>query len=94
MQKQYLFETDCVSASARHINDMRFHSKERTVTYATMRRHCEGLSQWAKDHGYGRDCGLSLPSDWAVSYHKSVYRKQPCYYLCWSSIEYVWVRRS
>jgi len=61
---------------------------EKQVTYRTMLRHCEGLSEWAAQHGYDRD--LPLSKDWAVSFHKSTFQDQPCYYLQWSGIEYIW----
>lgn len=36
--------------------------------------------------------GLRWKDDWAISYHKSVYRGEPCYYYCHSAIEYVFVK--
>ena len=65
----------------------------REVTYRTVLKHCDGLLEWAEGMSYFRhpSQGLTLKDDWAVSYHKSVYRGRPCYYVRHSSIEYIWV---
>jgi hypothetical protein len=80
------------------INDMRDHPSCRDVTYETMLRHCDLLS-WATEHNYdsrsnAKDShGLTLRNDWAVSYHRSVFQGQPCYFLVWSAIEFIWTRK-
>lgn len=90
------YKTCCVQASGRDINQMREHPKCREVSYRTMLKHCSGILDWAEQHNYDRrknaagSHGLTLKGDWAVSYHKSVYRGKPCYYLVWSSIEFIW----
>lgn len=58
------------------------------ITYRTMLRHCEGLLKWAESRGYDRH--LRLQNDWHVSFHKSTFQGQPCYFLQWSGIEYIW----
>ena len=62
------------------------------VTYRTFRKYAVGLDQWAKEKGYGDPPGLTLKRDWAVSYHKSKIMGQPCYYLRWSAIEFIWIQ--
>ena len=64
----------------------------KSVTYRTMLQHCEGLLEWARNQGYSRCStqGLTLRDDSYVSYWKSSFRGHPCYYLCWSKIEYIW----
>ena len=64
------------------------------VSYWEMLSHCEGMSDWARQHGYVRDCrqGLTLQRDWHVSHHKSTILGEPCYYLRWSAIEFIWVK--
>lgn len=42
-------------------------------------------------HEVGRQ-GLTLKKDWHVSYHKSTYQGRPCYFMCHSAIEYVFVK--
>jgi hypothetical protein len=86
---EYVFETDCISSDGESINDMRDHDDMVYVSYRTMRRRCVGLADKAKELGYGR--WLTLKGDWHVSYHRSIYRGRPCYYMVWSAIEYIWV---
>lgn len=63
------------------------------VTLATMRRNCIGLDAWAKAQGYESDKrrGLTLANDWHVSYHRSTYDGQRCYFVRWSGIEFIWL---
>ncbi len=61
----------------------------RPVSYRTILRHCEGLSDWAERMGYDRH--LRLRDDWSVSFWKSSYQGRPCYYVIHSAIEYIWV---
>lgn len=63
------------------------------VTLATMRRNCAGLDAWAKAKGYEKDArvGLTLKNDPYVSYHRSRYENQICYFLVWSAIEFIWL---
>jgi hypothetical protein len=97
MNKKYHYETCCVESDGQSINDMRDHPSCRDVTYGTMLRHCNGMLQWAIDHNYDSRSnaadshGLTLRSDWAVGYYRSVFRGRPCYYLVWSAIEFIWV---
>lgn len=92
-RKRYQYHTNCVSSTAEAIDDMT--ENARGVTYETVRKHCEGLRQWAESLGYSpasnRGCGLTLKDDYAVSFHKSRYEGKPCYYVRWSAIEYIWV---
>ena len=90
---KYRYYTNCVSSTARLINDMR--DTARDVTYRTVLRHCHGLLGWAKEMGYElrSNQGLTLKDDWHVSYHKSTYAGLPCYYVRHSAIEYIWVNR-
>jgi hypothetical protein len=89
--KPYRYETSCVESDGPSITAMAEAATD--VSYRTVLRRCEGLLEWAVGQGYKRrrDQGLTLRNDWCVSYHRSRYRGRPCYYLCWSSIEFVWV---
>jgi hypothetical protein len=92
--KSYTFETSCIDSTGEAIDEMRGHPDHREITYETMQRNCEGLLLWANSKGYEKRAnigsGLTLRSDPYVAYYKSVYRGQPCYYLVWSAIEWIW----
>ena len=62
------------------------------VVYETLRRRCVGLTEWARSKGYVRDSrvGLTLEKDFAVTFHRSTFRGESCYYVLWSGIEYIW----
>lgn len=90
----YLYECSCVDCTdVGALTEMIDSSNK--VSYLTMLKHCEGLLKWAAEHGYSHrsDQGVTLKKDWAVSYHKSTFRGAPCYYLCWSCIEFIWTLR-
>jgi hypothetical protein len=90
-QMKFRYATCCIEAKGEDITEMVDVAKD--ITYRAALRHMTGLLDWARAHGYeSRAPGLTLKSDWAVSFHKSIYRGQPCYYLRWSGIEYIWLR--
>ena len=80
---------DCVDA----LNYMTANAKD--VTYGTMLRNCDGLLDWAVEKGFSRrvnqGSGVTLRLDPYVSYHKSTFQGTPCFYLCWSGFEIIWV---
>lgn len=98
--KGYTYETCCMASAGNTllhgaaINDMRDHPKNREVQYETMLHHCAGLLDWSVKNGYELDRrrGLTLRSDCYVGYHKSFYKGQPCFYLVWSAIEFIWTK--
>lgn len=55
-----------------------------------------GDDQWARQQGYavGSERGLHLKDDGCVRYYRSTFRDKPCYYIDWSSYQYVWVNCS
>lgn len=85
--KQFQYETCCLNANGDDITEMVDGSHE--VTLAAIRQHCAGFAEWCTKMGYDSR-GLTIDRDWAVSYHKSVYRGKPCYYIYHSAIEYIW----
>ena len=88
VMKPFNYHTCCIDANGADINAMT--ARARTITYRTMLKYCDLIS-WAHEQGYGRRTpDLTLRRDWYVSYHKSVYRGQPCYYMCHSAIEFIW----
>lgn len=74
--------TDCVDDLDKMIEDAV------EVTYRTMHRNCVDLYPWAKAHNYGRH--FPLKKDWHVSYYRSKFKGEVCYFLVWSGIEYIW----
>ena len=92
--KMFTYATCCVNSTAEQIHAMV--AAERTVTLATLRRHCADLDDWARTMSYavGAERGLHLDKDWAVSYHKSRYDGRPCYYIDHSRIEHIWTPSS
>lgn len=92
--KDYVFETDCISSDGESITSMVDAAKQ--ISYETMLSHCD-LASWAVDHGYEPSSrqghGLTLKNDWHVGYFKSTYRGKPCYFLVWSAIEMVFVKK-
>jgi hypothetical protein len=89
---QYL--TCCVNSTYEKITAMT--ERARQVTYRTARRAIgsEAFDELCKAMGYVTGIergGLRIKNDYAVSFHKSVYDGQPCYYICQSAIEYIFV---
>jgi hypothetical protein len=85
------YHTCCVHSTAGAIHATV--DAARDVTLATIRRHCDGIDDWARAMSYaiGPERGLHLKDDWAVSYHRSVYCGNPCYYIQHSAIEHIWL---
>lgn len=88
------FLTDCAHSDGPSINAMT--AAARPVSFRTMSRVLgDAFVEKQKELGYdvGRERGgLRMSKDWAVSYAKSVYRGQPCYYFRWSAIEHIFVQ--
>ena len=93
---KFKFHTDCVSSDGESINNMVDHDKQRDITRNTFLKYVckEDLQQLEDNFGYSRHYkqGLIMANDWHVSYHKSFYRGKPCYYLCHSAIEYIFIK--
>ena len=47
------------------------------------------LNELFPDYCKRKDQGLTMRDDWHISYHRSMYNKQRCYFLVHSAIEYV-----
>lgn len=95
MSKKYFYRTCCVQCDSIIDRDKlnKMVDDPQDITYRTMLKHCHGLLDWAVEHNYDRrsDQGLTLRNDWHVSYHKGVWGNEPCYFLKWSGIEFIWV---
>jgi hypothetical protein len=92
--RHYTYNTSCVDSvfvSALHA----MIDEAREVTLETIRRHCVGIEMWEKSMGYdiqNERGGRRLKNDPHVSYHKSVFRGRPCFYIRHSAIEYIWTK--
>jgi hypothetical protein len=86
----FTYETCCVNSTYEHIHAMV--EREKDVSYKTIRKHCSELREWAEGMGYEwiGNKGLKLKDDYAVSFHKSVYRGRRCYFIRHSAIEHIW----
>jgi hypothetical protein len=86
---KYRYLTCCVHSTAEKIGAMV--DAARIVSFRTVARHCADLHEWARSMSYavGAERGLHLKDDWAVSYYKSCYDGQPCYYIAHSAIEHI-----
>ena len=91
MSKKYI--TNCVHSTCQSIVDMI--NQEETITRATFCKHVDkkDREKLEKSLGYavGKEGGLHMKEDWAVSYHKSEFEDKPCVYFTWSAIEYIFV---
>ncbi len=86
---------DFVGDEVEHLLAMLDSESETEATLATLRRNCgtAAIGDWAKQHGYERSKrrGLTMANDFAISYHRSIYRGRRCYFIRWSAIEFIWV---
>lgn len=66
-----------------------------TISRRTFLKHVcrEELREIERSLGYSDHWkqGLTMPADWAVSYHRSKYLGKRVYYFDWSCIEYVFI---
>ena len=88
--RNFHYITNCVNSTARAIQNMV--DNEITVTWQTLIKHIpiqEIQSIFPNYQWLGR--GLHLKNDYAVSFHRSKFKGQRCYYICHSCIEYVFV---
>jgi len=92
LQKCYSFATRCVEAEGPDISEMVDNADD--VSFDEVRDNVKEptLDDWAQDMGYELDPedGLTLEDDWAVSFHRGVFRGRPAYYVVHSGIEHIW----
>jgi hypothetical protein len=83
------YKTNCVSSTAKKINDMVDQSRE--ISYKTFRKYVN-WKEVSKMFGcalHPKKPGVMLCNDWCVRFFKSKYEGEPCYYVQHSAIEYV-----
>ena len=84
------YVTNCVQErSVSALNDMI--DSARSVTWATIKKHCAGLQEFCADLGYTPGEELQIDTDWHVRFYKSKFKGRPCYYVDHSSIEYIFL---
>ncbi len=94
--KEYYFKTDCIHSDSESINKMRDQAIK--ISYKTILRHCNNLKEIATNLNYDlrknakNSHGITLFNDWAVSFYKSKYRNEPCYYFLYSGVEFIWTK--
>lgn len=92
-KREYIFAFDCVSSTAKIINDIKDNSKE--ITYKTFLKYVsyDHLLEIFPFYDKYPNCGgLMIKNDWCIAYYKSKYKGNTCYYLVHSAIEYVFVK--
>ncbi len=91
MDKTFQYVGNCISARENDIRDMVDESL--TITRKTFLQHVDYetvMKDIEEQLGYVTSGpGLHMAGDWAVSYYRSFYRGERCYYFDWSSIEYI-----
>jgi len=95
MSKKYTYEASCPELAERVDALDAMIDEAIESTYEAMLRACNGLLEWSQAHEYDlrKDQGLTLKNDWHVEYYRSVFEKKPCYFLRWSAMEFIWVKR-
>ena len=85
----YTFLTSCVHGDVDALEAMI--DRARQITWPTFRHRVPlgEIEELFPTYSY-RGVGLHIKDDWAVSFWKSKYKGQLCYYLEHSCIEYIW----
>lgn len=104
-KKTFHYLTNCVHSTAEKINAMTDQARE--ITYETFIAHVE-ISELQQTYPFTTytyrgelrnpyteelTSSLYLKRDRYVTFHKSVYDGQPCYYICHSGIEFIFVEQ-
>lgn len=65
------------------------------ISYRTFFKYCD-LEYARTMLGYEKYAcqGLTLKGDWHITYHRSKFKGKRCYYLCHSSIEYIFIEEA
>ena len=88
--RDYVFATTCVDADGDDIQEMARVATQ--ISIHTFAKHVP-LQEVRNMLGYERRRQPTLAQDWAIGWYRSVYRGCPCYYVRWSGIEHIWIRR-
>ena len=88
-QEKYQYIGCCVHLPAEDVIDMV--DREREITYRTFCKYVD-IKDLNIQFGYDVIPGMTLGSDYAVSFHRSKYRNTPCVYMRHSAIEYIFTK--
>lgn len=95
--KNYHFAFDCRQVKGYVPALRRMIDNGRSVTYRTLLKHVpvDELARLFPDYEWrpGIKNELRLKDDWAVEFSRSHWRGERCYYVRWSGIEFVFLKR-
>jgi len=90
-RKRLTYETCCVQSTSERITALV--QQERQISRRTFLRYVDRRFLWHVEQrfGYARDRrrGVTMASDWHVSYYRSLYDGRPCVFFRHSAIEYI-----
>ena len=90
--KEYQYITSCVESTAEDITPMVDDAID--ITWDTFRKHVpQSFLHYLFPFYAWKGKGLHIKDDYAVSFHRSKFKGERCYYVRHSAIEYVFVRR-
>lgn len=87
--KPYRYVMSCVHSTAEDIDSMVDSPSMHEVKRRTFVRHTHDRDRRELEKGLGYGPWFGITRDWHVTYHKSVFRSVPCYYLQHSGIEHI-----
>lgn len=90
---RFEFKTNCIASAPETAAELgaaitEMEEAGREITFRTFFKYVDLKTVEAM---LGYDYALRLKDDYHVSYHKSRFRGEPCYYLLWSMIDFVFV---
>jgi len=88
MNRPFHFHTSCVHSTAELIDEMCDQAED--VEWGEILENCAEVEDWVASLG-PYDEWFHITDDDHVSFHKSRYDGQDCYYVQWSGIEFIWV---
>lgn len=94
IKRKATYLTRCTDLSTGDVADLlEMTDKGHYIQYNTFARNTE-WKELARELGYviGREKGLKLYEDYHVSFYKSTWRGEECYYMKWSAIEFIFTR--
>lgn len=89
----HTFVTACISALGEDINEMADLPLNKTISNSNFIKKIAPKLGIKDDvmQRLGYDTATFFANDWAMTCHSSYYQGHPCYYVCNSAIEYVYV---
>ena len=94
MKRKYEYLTNCTETTYNDIFECINDSRE--ITYKTFLRHVSFshlMKLFPVYDAHPKQGGLMICNDWSVSFYKSKYKGDVCYYMRHSSIEYIFTKQ-